>query len=61
MKTSEEYLDVLRQNPAWKDGRTCEFVFDPATLKLLKGSVPDFTLENRYGQLRVAKARENAR
>lgn len=50
---TEEYQDVLRQNPAWKDGQTCEFVFDPSTLKLLKGSVPDFSLENRYGYLRV--------
>jgi hypothetical protein len=50
---SEEYQAVLRKHPAWNEGVFCEFVLEPSTLKLLKGVVPEFRMEFRYGSLLV--------
>lgn len=44
----DDYRKRLRDDAEWQDGR-CEFVIDPATLKLTKGSVPGFSLGIGYG------------
>lgn len=50
----EVYQNQLGADPAWKDGRSCEFALDPATMKLTKGSVPGYAMSCENGMLTVA-------
>ena len=50
----EEYKAILRTDPAWREGASCDFVCDPATSRLLKGNVPGFVLKNIGGRLTVS-------
>jgi hypothetical protein len=52
---SAEYRSLLKVDPSWKDGVSCEFVIDPAGLKLLKGSVPGYELKMEYGSLVIKR------
>jgi hypothetical protein len=45
----EDYQALLQQDPSWTDGSSCEFVIDPTTLALTKGSVPGFALIKGWG------------
>lgn len=51
------YQDQLRHAPGWTDGRSCEFVVDPATLKLRKGTVPGYVMESGGGGITFSMIR----
>lgn len=58
----KSYRALMLKDPAWEEGRSCTFVFDPATLTLTKGSVPGFVLRKEREQLVVhAEAAEAGR
>lgn len=57
---NEGYRNLLRNDPAWKeDGTNCEFVLDPKTMKLLKGSVPWYEIRLAWGGIDVSVLEEN--
>jgi hypothetical protein len=52
---NEGYRILLANDPAWKDGGTsCEFVLEPTTMKLLKGSVPWYGMTLARGEINVS-------
>jgi hypothetical protein len=52
---NEGYRNLLANDPAWKGGGTsCEFVLEPTTMKLLKGSVPWYEMTLARGGISVS-------
>lgn len=56
------YRNLLANDPAWKGGGTsCEFVLEPATMKLLKGSVPRYEMTLARGEINVSVLEDRER
>jgi hypothetical protein len=52
---NESYRNLLTNDPEWKGGGTsCEFVLEPTTMKLLKGSVPWYEMTLAWGGINVS-------
>ena len=59
---NEGYRNLLANDPAWKGGGTsCEFVLEPATMKLLKGSVPRYEMTLARGEINVSVLEDRER
>jgi hypothetical protein len=56
---SRGYRDLLKADPSWENGISCEFAIDPVGLKLLKGSVPGYELKMNYGSLAIVQVDGN--
>jgi hypothetical protein len=50
---NDEYLERLRKDPEWKNGKSCKFVLDPKSMKVLKGSVPGYEMKWEEGRIQV--------
>lgn len=61
LELPDDYASLLKSDSAWKDGTSCEFGLEPKTMKLLKGSVPEYRLAGGGNGLYVAMIENNAK